>query len=353
MNRTFNTGPISVPGAFRFPKNLDNSFEESTGAFSPWPGMSRFVRALNSPSLCYARQFDQGQNSFYPVDQFTIAPSNPETNFILFYDFDGIQPEELDRYLDKKDTESDELIFMDLNTHPHLQGSYCRESSVDLAQSSSLPVAIINNPLNRDTQRQVGNDTIDFIAHQSSGIGEYLPITHKLTHWPFDEGQKPKCYNNDKETMQAKKHKYYIKNREAILVRQKNYYINNKTTIKFRVGEYRSKNKEAIKAKRQDHYKINRNAILASQRKYRMKNKAAIQARQNVYYAEHRDIILSKRKGYRAKNADSIGAEQQDYEAKYQDLMQLVGESSHTASTELSPSPAFQSTSQRNSNTPE
>ncbi|WP_257264884.1 hypothetical protein [Endozoicomonas sp. ONNA2] len=296
----FKANPNYVPD-FSFLLKLDKSLVESTEAFSSPPSISgHSVRILNSPSPDYVRQHVSDQDSAYPVNrlkQYTVAYSSA-THFFLNYDFDGIQPGELDRYFGKNETASGELTYTELNpyvSHLLFHRSSCLEPSVNFSQPSSRPAAIIN-ALNKGTQQQVVTETVDLLDPDRPGISEHLLITLTVTHQPTDRRNHRSYYKKNKKTIRAKRHDYYIKNKETIQAKRQGYRAKKKDTIQIRQREYYSKNKVALRAKRQNHRAKNRDAIRDKIHACKAKNKDTIHKKGQDYYKKNKESIRAKQR---------------------------------------------------------
>ena len=74
---------------------------------------------------------------------------------------------------------------------------------------------------------------------------------------------------------------YYLKNREAILIKRKKYYLDNKEYMLLKQKEYNLKNKEKI-SKRQKIYTVG----------YRKDNKEILLLKQNIYYNTEKGFMV-------------------------------------------------------------
>ena len=133
----------------------DNSEQQPTYQGMPVQVLNPFP-IYNSQSVIHPNEAD-------PLDQYSLALSLSETNYILNNDdLPELTPEEVDVYLGSDDTASDKLIFTEPDSHnamhPPLRGSPCGETSVNISQSSLRPVALIR-PLNAENQQEIQMET--------------------------------------------------------------------------------------------------------------------------------------------------------------------------------------------------
>ncbi len=161
---TFNLDSNFVPD-FSYLQELEEASFDPSVAFGSQPCMSGFsVQTLESPSPAYVSQPDAVQNNAYsvnPLNQYDVAPSTSESNFISSDNLVNFPLYELVVYLGTNETASNELSYTELNaptdTSPLLQGESCGETSVNFSQSSWRPVAIVNPQQEAQTEAESVN----------------------------------------------------------------------------------------------------------------------------------------------------------------------------------------------------
>ncbi|WP_419831227.1 hypothetical protein [Endozoicomonas atrinae] len=146
---SFNLDLNFVPD-FSYLQELEAAPFNPSVAFGSQPRMSGFsVQTLESPSPAYVSQPDAAQNNDYsvnPLNQFDVAPSTLDSNFISGDNLADIPLDELDRYLGPNETSSDELRDTEPNAptdiSPLLQG----ESFGKTPANHTCPDIQLTNP---------------------------------------------------------------------------------------------------------------------------------------------------------------------------------------------------------------
>lgn len=81
----------------------------------------------------------------------------------------------------------------------------------------------------------------------------------------------------------APEKKYYEENRETVLAKRKRYYEENRETVLAKQKRYREENPERVRARRKRYYKKNRETVLARGKRYCEDNPESVRARQERY----------------------------------------------------------------------
>ncbi len=112
-----------------------------------------------------------------------------------------------------------------------------------------------------------------------------------------------KQYNKkNKFKIRKKRKKNYKKNKQKILIGNKNWRDNNKEKYRLNQKEYRDKNKKTIKKQRAKTYIKNRGKILINCKEYYDKNKENIQKYKKEYWINNKIKLSKQKKIYNKEN---------------------------------------------------
>jgi hypothetical protein len=113
---------------------------------------------------------------------------------------------------------------------------------------------------------------------------------------------------------------YYIKNRERILIANKQYSKNNPEKNRIRSRRYRDKNKDLIRARVRSHYQANREDILNQKKLERAKDPEKFRAQTRRYQNENREkfraIVRGSMRRWRARDGN-YDKELADFRRRY------------------------------------
>lgn len=139
------------------------------------------------------------------------------------------------------------------------------------------------------------------------------------------------------EKVREYKRKWYLKNRERILRKQKKFRDENPELVKESHRIFYLKNREKILRRAKEYYQEHKEEISEKAREYHRENREKILKRQREYYRENRGELLKRQREYQKKNAKKIERRRLQRKKKLIDrLLEVIGKECYTCgSTEL------------------